>query len=146
EGAKVKKGDPLFEYDSAQLEREFSAAVNARDMSQNNVKMIESQLSDLDKQIANAKKVQHEPIVDEDGEEIFMSTGEDVRQLELEKNQLAIELESAKAEVAMSQSEINEVDKRKKDLTVTSKIAGKIVKINEHESRDDDGMSEPVVH
>lgn len=146
EGDKVKKGDPLFEYDSAQLEREFSAAVNARDMSQNNVKIIESQMSDIDKQIANVKKMQNEPIINEDGGEVYMSVGDEVRQLELERNQLAIELESVKAEVAMGQSEINELDKRKKDLIVTSKIAGKIVKINEHESRSDEGMSEPIVH
>lgn len=146
EGDKVKKGDPLFEYDSAQLEREFSAAVNARDMSQNNVKIIESQMSDIDKQIANVKKMQNEPIINEDGEEVYMSVGDEVRQLELERNQLAIELESVKAEVAMGQSEINELDKIKKDLIVTSKIAGKIVKINEHESRSDEGMSEPIVH
>lgn len=146
EGAKVEKGDPLFEYDGAQLEREFAAAVNARNMSQNSVKMIESQLSDLDKQIANAKKMQQAPVIDENGEEVFVSTAEEVRQLELEKNQLAIELEGAKAEVAAGQSEINELDKRKKDLIVTSKLAGKVVKVNEHESRGEDGLSEPVVH
>lgn len=146
EGDKVKKDDPLFEYDGAQLEREFSAAVNARDMSQSNVKMIENQIDELSKQITNMKNIQDEPILDEDGGEIFVSTGGDVHQLELEKSQLGIELEAAKAEVAMAQSEINELEQRKKALIVRSKIDGKVVEINEHESRSDDGMSNPVVH
>src|SRR5699024_6819852 len=77
---------------------------------------------------------------------VYVPSADDVRQLEQEKSQLAIELDSAKAEVTMAQSEINDLDKRKQNLTVKSKIGGKIVKINENENRSDEGVAEPVVH
>jgi len=144
EGDKVKKGDPLFVYDGSALEREFANAVNGRNMSQNNVKTIENQIAELTKQINRMKQVVNEPLADD--EEPFASPADEVRQLEMEKNQLAIELEGAKGEVSMAQAEINELEKQKTTLTVTSNIDGKVISVNEVENRGEDNITEPVIH
>lgn len=144
EGDKVKKGDPLFVYDGSELEREFNNAVNGRNMSQNNVKTIENQIAELTKQINSIKQVEREPVADD--EEMLSLPADEVRQLEMEKNQLAIELEGAKGELSMAQSEINELEKQKATLTVTSKIDGKVISVNEVESRGEDNLTEPVIH
>lgn len=146
EGDKVKKGDPLFTYDGSGLEREFNAAVNARNMSQHNVTMIENQINELAKQINELKNAKVPTSTDEDGEVVFAVPNDEIRQLELERSQLAMELESAKVEVTMAQSEVNELDKLKQSLTVKSNIDGKVVKINEQEDRSEEGFSEPVIH
>lgn len=146
EGDKVKKGDPLFVYDGATLEREFNAAVNARNMSQHNVTMIENQINELTKQINELKNIQVSSDLEDEAGEFMFAPKDDIRQLELEKSQLAIELESAKVEVSMAQAEVNDLDKLKQDLTVKSKMDGKIVKINEYEDRGEEGFAEPVMH
>lgn len=144
EGDKVKKGDPLFVYDGSDLEREIANAVNGRNMSQNNVKTIENQIAELTKQINSMKQVVNEPLSDD--EEVFSSPADEVRQLEMEKSQLAIELEGAKGEVSMAQAEINELEKQKATLTVTSNIDGKVISVNEVENRGEDNITEPVMH
>lgn len=144
EGDKVKKGDPLFVYDGSDLEREIANAVNGRNMSQNNVKTIENQIAELTKQINSMKQVDNEPLSDD--EEVFSSPADEVRQLEMEKSQLAIELEGAKGEVSMTQAEINDLEKQKATLTVTSNIDGKVISVNEVENRGEDNITEPVMH
>lgn len=145
ENDKVEKGTPLFVYDGAQLEREFNAAVNARDRSNQHVNMVQNQINELTKQIDALKKLE-KTASEEDDYEIASISENDIRQLEMEKSQLLMELESAKAEVQLAQSEINDLDKMKKELTVKSNIEGTVVKVNENEDRDETGMTEPVVH
>lgn len=146
ENAKIKAGDALFVYDGSTLENEFNAAVRARDMSQNGVLMVQNQINQLAKQIDEMKKQQGKPVNPEDEEGGFAVSADDIRQLEIEKNQLAIELEGAKAEVAAAQAEVNDIEKRKQDLTVKSKIDGTVVKVNKNQERTDEGFAEPVVH
>lgn len=145
ENDEVKKGDPLFVYDGTQIEREFNAAVSARDRSQQHVTMLQNQINELSKQIEALKKLDVTSNTDESDEIIGISQDE-IRQLEMEKSQLAIELESAKAEVSFAQAEINDLDKKKKDLTIKSNIDGVVVKVNKNDDRDEAGMSEPVIH
>lgn len=141
----VEAGDPLFVYDGAHLQREYNAAVNARDRSKQHVTMVQNQINEIAKQIETLKKIDTSANTDADMAMASIAQ-DDIRQLEMEKSQLSMELENAKAEVEMAQAEINELDKMKKELTVTSKINGVVVKVNEHDDRDETGMSEPVVH
>lgn len=141
----IEAGDPLFVYDGAHLQREYNAAVNARDRSKQHVTMVQNQINEIAKQIETLKKIDTSANTDADMAMASIAQ-DDIRQLEMEKSQLSMELENAKAEVEMAQAEINELDKMKKELTVTSKINGVVVKVNEHDDRDETGMSEPVVH
>lgn len=146
ENDKVKKGDPLFVYDGTQIQNEFNAAVRTRDMSQNGVSMVQNQISQLTKQIDEMKKQQGKKVNPEDEDAGIGVSAEEIRQLELEKSQLAIELEGAKAEVVAAQAEVNELEKRKTELTVTSKMDGTVVKVGKNQDRTDDGLAEPVIH
>lgn len=143
ENQKVKEGDTLFIYDETQLQNEINAAVRARDMVNNSSAAIENQITQLAKQIEQMKKDQKKSDGSVEGEVI---TDETIRQFELEKNQLQLELENSKAEVANAQAQINELDEAKKALTVTSKISGTIVKVNKNQERTEDGIAEPVIH
>jgi multidrug efflux pump subunit AcrA (membrane-fusion protein) len=155
ENGKVKKGDPLFAYDEATLNREFDAAVRGREMTENNVASIQNQINQLANQKENMKKNRTETItiekevdgemVEETKEEQVVSE-EDINQVQIEINQLALELENAKADVASAQAEINAIDEQRAALTVTSKISGTIVKLNKNLEKSEEGATEPVVH
>ena len=141
ENDKVKKGDTLFIYDSTALDREFEAAVRARNLTQNSTSSIQHQINQLQKDIDAMKKVQNAP--DEDG---APDIKDEIKSLELEKTQLSLELEGTKAEVASAQDEINAIDDQRKALTVKSKIDGTIVKVNKNLEVTEEGTTEPAVH
>lgn len=141
ENDKVKKGDTLFIYDSTALDREFEAAVRARNLTQNSISSTQHQINQLQKDIDVMKKVQNAP--DEDG---APDIKDEIKSLELEKTQLSLELEGTKAEVASAQDEINAIDDQRKALTVKSKIDGTIVKVNKNLEITEDGTTEPAVH
>lgn len=143
ENQKIKKGDTLFAYDGTKLQNELNAAVRARDMIKNNTAALQNQVNQLSKQIEQMKKGMNASQNEEEG---VLITNEDIRQLELEKNQLALEIENSKAEEASAQAQINELDQEKKALTVTSKMSGTVVKVNQNLERTEDGGTEPVIH
>lgn len=143
ENKNIKKGDTLFTYDGEKLQNELNAAVRARDMVKNSTSAIQNQISQLNKEIEQMKKEMKASQSEEEG--VFI-TKEDIRQLEIEKNQLVLEAENSKAEEAAAQAEINELDKEKQALTVKSKMSGTVVKLNKNLERTEDGMTEPVVH
>lgn len=145
ENATVKAGDTLFVYDGTKLDNEFNAAVRNRNMLENNTKAIQNQLNQLTKQIEQMKKVKESGKDSSEEDGVFI-TDEDIRNLELEKSQLALEIENSKAEVAAAQAEINEIDGQKKALSVKSKMDGTVVKVNKNLERTEEGMAEPVVH
>lgn len=159
ENQAVSAGDPLFFYDSSKIEVEFNRAVRERDLIQTRGKTELSQIAEMDKRIAAAKKELAKPkpkaapkATEEDGEtEVVVDQGpsvtqEDINQLMNEKIQLEIQYESTKSEIVNSQEQINELDKRKKEMTVVSKIDGIIVKINQNIEKSETGSNEPVIH
>src|SRR5690625_4499564 len=90
---------------------------------------------------------EQKPIIEETYfEDIPVITKEDIRQLELERNALQLQLENTKAEVATAQDAIDELEKQKEDLTVKSKIDGTVVKVNKNLENTEEGETEPVVH
>lgn len=132
ENQEVKAGDPLFAYDASKIQAEFNQAVRERKLVENRSKMERNQISELDKQIAEAKK-NNEP-------------KETINQLILEKQQLEIEHEGTKAEIESAQESINAVDKERKEMTVKSKIDGIVVKVDENVAKTESGSSEPAIH
>lgn len=132
ENSEVKAGTPLFSYDVSQIEAELNQAVREKKSIENRAQMLKNQMAMLDKQVEEAKK---------NGEE-----KETIRQLELEKQQLEIEHEGTKAEIEAAQEMIQSLHERKKEQTVTSKIDGIVVKVNENATSSDSGGNEPIVH
>lgn len=132
ENMEVKAGTPLFSYDSSEIEAEINQALREKKSIENRAQMLQNQIAMLDMQIAEAKK---------NGE-----PKEAVRQLELEKQQLAIEHEGTIADIEAVQDTIQSLNERKKDQTITSKIDGIVVKVNEHATSSDSGGNEPIVH
>lgn len=143
ENQKVKKGDVLFVYDESKIQNELNAAVRSRDMVKNSTATLQNQVGQLNKQIEQMKKQMNSGL---DEEEEVVISNEDIRQLELEKNQLALEIENSKAEEAAAQAEINELDKARQALSVKSKMNGTVVKVNKNLDRTEEGTTEPVVH
>src|SRR5699024_1087078 len=95
ENQQVKEGDALFVYDESRLENEYNAAVRARDMINNNSEAVQNQINQLTKQMEQMKKEMNKEASAEEG--VFI-TDEDIRQIELEKNQLQLERENIKAD------------------------------------------------
>ncbi|MFE7064223.1 efflux RND transporter periplasmic adaptor subunit [Sutcliffiella sp. NPDC057660] len=136
ENQAVKAGEPLFLYDSSKIDTEFSRAVRHRDLTQKRGEIEQNQIAEVNKRIAEAKK----NVASEEG------TQDEVNQLNNEKIQLEIQYEATKAEIASAQDEINEIDTRKKEMTVVSKIDGIVVKINQNVAQTETSTPEPIVH
>lgn len=141
ENQKVKAGDPLFLYDSSKLDAEFNRAVRERDLIQSRAKTEQNQIADMNKRLAAAKKNGGSQSAGEEG-----APADDVNQLMNEKLQLEIQYEGTKAEIASAQDQINEINTRKKEMTVVSKIDGIVVKVNQNVAKTENGSAEPVVH
>src|SRR5690606_37384911 len=109
------------------------------------VAMLEKQINELSQQIEAVNKLGNASN-GENGLEMVDAWQSELRQLEMEKSQLVMELESVRAETGIIQAEINELDEKKKALTVTSSIDGTVVKVNKTASQNDAGMEEPVIH
>lgn len=132
----VKAGEALILYDSSKIDTELNRAVRHRDLTQKRGEMEQNQIAVVNKRIAEAKK----KVESKEG------TQDEVNQLNNEKVQLEIQYEGTKAEIASAQDEINEIDARKKEMTVVSKIDGIVVKINQNVAQTETGTPEPVVH
>lgn len=152
ENQKVSAGDTLFAYDTSKIDVEFGSAVRERDLVQIRLKTEQNQIAEMDKQIAAMKKnVGKQPTKKEDDESDAdmmdeQVTQADVNQLVNERAQLEIEIEGTKAEITGAQEQINEIDTRKKEMTVVSKLDGVVVKVNKSVEKTETGSSEPVIH
>lgn len=133
----VNAGDPLFYYDSTKIDVEYNKAVRERDLIKKRLNIEQSEMTELDKQIAEMKKKVKA------GEEF---TKEDVNELEKQKVQLEMEHEGTKSEVASAQEMINELVSTKESMTVVSKMDGIVVQVNKNIEKTETGSSEPVVH
>src|SRR5699024_9960679 len=137
ENQQVVAGEPLFSYDATKVNAEYNKAVRSRDLIQNRLKIEQSELATMNKQLAAIKKKV------KNGDEY---TEEDVNVLAKEIVQIEMGLENTKDELTSSQELINELAETKKGMTVTSKIDGRIVKVNKNIERTEDGSMIPVVH
>lgn len=137
ENQKVSVGDALFNYDATKVNVQYNQAVRDRDLIQKRVKIEESQITQMAKQIATMKK---ELKTTEE------YTQEDINALEKEKVFAEMEIEATKSEVTSSQEMINELAEAKINMTAISKIDGVIVKVNKNIEVTETGSSEPVIH
>lgn len=137
ENQKVSAGDALFNYDATKVNVEYNRAVRERDLIQKRLKIEESQITEMTKQIATMKKEL------KTSEEI---TQDDINSLEKEKVFAEMDIEGTKAEVTSSQEAINELAEKKNSMTAVSKINGIIVKVNKNIEVTETGSSEPVIH
>lgn len=137
ENQKVVAGEPLFTYDTTEVDAAYNKAVRSRDLIQKQLKIEQNEIASLAKQITEMKKKV------KNGEEF---TELDVSMLEKEKVQSEMSIESTKDEVTSAQEAINELAAKKKSMTVTSKIDGIIVKIEKNVEPTETGSMMPVVH
>lgn len=138
ENQKVVAGEALFTYDTTEIDAEYNKAVRARDLMQKQLKIEQSEIAAMDKQIATIrKKVKN-------GEEDFSEL--DVQVLEKEKVQVEMGIEGTKDEVTSAQELINELAVKKKGMTVVSRIDGTIVKVDKNIEPTENGASSPVIH
>jgi HlyD family secretion protein len=157
ENQTIKAGDPLFVYDSSKLEVELSRAKRENELIQSRGKTELSQISELNKRLAEMqKKMETQKVspVTIESEEVEGTgdpvepqvTQEDLNQLSNEKIQLEMQYENTKAEIASASEQIGEITARQKEMTVVSKIDGIIVKVNQNIAKTETGSNEPVVH
>jgi RND family efflux transporter MFP subunit len=138
ENQKVKAGDVLFTYETAKLQSELNKAVRERDLLRKRANAEEKQIAELNRRIANAKKKAGS--TDEDGMQ------ENPNDLEKEKADLEIQYEGTKSEIAAAQEQINDLDKQIKEMAVTSKLDGIVVKVDKNAVNTESGSPEPAVH
>lgn len=146
ENQTVKAGDPLFVYDSSNIDWEFNRAVRERDLIQKRATSEQKQIEELGKRIEAAKRNPIAPPISDEEATVEEIPTEDVNQLTNEKLQLELQYENTKAEIAAAQDLINEMDANKKEFTVVSKIDGVIVKVNKNIAATEAGSTEPVIH
>ena len=147
ENATVKAGDPLFAYDTAKLQSEFTKAVRERDLVKKRADIEISSMAEMDKKIAKLKQQVGTTVIDEEtGEVISSVTQEEVNELVAEKVQMEMEYEGTKAEITATQEQINELDKQIKEMTVVSKIDGMVVKVEKNLANVEGGNTDAAVH
>lgn len=137
ENQQVKIGEPIFSYDVKKLDAEFGKAIREKELIQRRANAEKNQIAEVTKQIAKLKK----QIGTESG-----VTQEDVNQLAREKIDLEIQTENTQGEIATAQEYINEVNTSKKEMNITSKIDGIVVKVNKNVEKTESGSNEPVIH
>lgn len=137
ENQKVVAGEPLFTYDTTEVDAAYNKAVRSRDLIQKQLKIEQNEIASLAKQITEMKKKV------KNGEEF---TELDVSMLEKEKVQSEMSIEGTKDEVTSAQEAINELAAKKKSMTVVSKIDGIVVKIEKNVEPSESGATTPVMH
>lgn len=146
ENQAVKAGDPLVVYDSSKIDSELKRAVREKELLQSRGKTEQSQISDITKRLAEAKKKLE---TQGNGTEVpteGLLTQEDVNQLANEKVQQEMQYESTKSEITSADDRIKELNAQKNEMTVVSKMDGIIVKVNQNVANTDAGAAEPVIH
>ncbi|MDR7077175.1 RND family efflux transporter MFP subunit [Neobacillus niacini] len=146
ENQAVKTGDPLLVYDSSKIDNELSKAVRQKDLLQSRGKTEQSQIADLTKRLAEAKKKLDTQSAPTEGVTEGLVTQEDVNLLSNEKVQLEMQYEGTKSDIASADDLIKELNSQKKEMTIVSKMDGIIVKINQNVAKTEAGAAEPVIH
>jgi HlyD family secretion protein len=146
ENQAVKAGDPLLIYDSSKIDSELNRAVREKELLQSRGKTEQSQISDLTKRIAEAKKKMETQVPSAEGQTEGIPTQEDVNQLANEKVQQEMQYESTKSEITSAEDRIKELNAQKNEMTIVSKMDGIIVKVNQNVANTEAGAAEPVIH
>jgi HlyD family secretion protein len=146
ENQAVKAGDPLLIYDSSKIDSELNRAVREKELLQSRGKTEQSQISDLTKRIAEAKKKMETQVPSVEGQTEGIATQEDVNQLANEKVQQEMQYESTKSEITSAEDRIKELNAQKNEMTIVSKMDGIIVKVNQNVANTEAGAAEPVIH
>lgn len=144
ENQKVVAGEPLFTYNTTQVDAEYNKAVRSRDLVQKRLKIEQNELVEMGRRLASMQKKVSARVTDEDGIPEF--TSEDVSALGKEKIQSEADIENTKDELTTAQELINELAETKKQMTVVSKIDGIVVKVNKNIEVTENGTSMPAVH
>lgn len=143
ENQKVVAGEPLFSYDSTQIDAEYNKAVRSRDLIQNRLKIEQNEIAAMGKRLVAMKaKVG----VRKGEDEVPEFTEEDISALSKEKVQSEMDIENTKDELTTAQELINELSETKKSMTAVSKKDGVIVKVNKNIEVTESGTSAPVIH
>jgi HlyD family secretion protein len=146
ENQAVKAGDPLLIYDSSKIDSELNRAVREKELLQSRGKTEQSQISDITKRLAEAKKKLETQDTGAEGQTEGLLTQEDVNQLANEKVQQEMQYESTKSEITSAEDRIKELNAQKNEMTIVSKMDGIIVKINQNVANTEAGAAEPVIH
>ncbi|MFB3161905.1 efflux RND transporter periplasmic adaptor subunit [Neobacillus sp. 179-J 1A1 HS] len=146
ENQAVKAGDPLLIYDSSKIDSELNRAVREKELLQSRGKTEQSQISDLTKRLAEAKKKMETQGPSAEGQTEGIPTQEDVNQLANEKVQQEMQYEGTKSEITSAEDRIKELNAQKNEMTIVSKMDGIIVKVNQNVANTEAGAAEPVIH
>lgn len=146
ENQAVKTGDPLLVYDSSKIDSELNKAVREKELLQSRGKTEQSQIADMTKRIAEAKKKLETQGTGTEETTEGLLTQEDVNQLSNEKIQQEIQYESTKSEITSAEDRIKELKAQKNEMTIVSKMDGIIVKVNQNVANTEAGAAEPVIH
>lgn len=129
----VEADAPLFSYDDSVVNSEYNKAVRSRDLTNKRLAIANDELSAARKLRTDMKK---NPDV----------TKEELNAASKEIVQLELDIEGIKDEVSSAQQTIDELAIQKEKLTVKSKIAGTVVKVNKNLEPSENGSTEPAVH
>jgi HlyD family secretion protein len=146
ENQAVKAGDPLVVYDSSKIDSELKKAIREKELLQSRGKTEQSQISDITKRLAEAKKKMETQGTETEEPTEGLLTQEDVNQLSNEKVQQEMQYESTKSEITSAEDRIKELNAQKNEMTIVSKMDGIIVKVNQNVANTEAGAAEPVIH
>jgi HlyD family secretion protein len=146
ENQAVKAGDPLVVYDSSKIDSELKKAIREKELLQSRGKTEQSQIADITKRLAEAKKKMETQGTETEEPTEGLLTQEDVNQLSNEKVQQEMQYESTKSEITSAEDRIKELNAQKNEMTIVSKMDGIIVKVNQNVANTEAGAAEPVIH
>lgn len=131
EGDSVKSGAPLVTYSSDTIELEEQQADLTRQSTNMQIESLNKQLNRLDEKQDDLEK------------EIGKSAADE--QIDAEREQLNLELDTAKLERKRNNLELSSLEKQRNALTVTSKIDGTVLSVQQ-ETQPNAEIQEPLVH
>ena len=146
ENQAVKAGDPLVVYDSSKIDSELKKAIREKELLQSRGKTEQSQIADITKRLAEAKKKMETQGTETEEPTEGLLTQEDENQLSNEKVQQEMQYESTKSEITSAEDRIKELNAQKNEMTIVSKMDGIIVKVNQNVANTEAGAAEPVIH
>ncbi|EMR05573.1 multidrug efflux system subunit MdtA [Bhargavaea cecembensis DSE10] len=129
----VEADTPLYSYDDSAVNSEYNKAVRTRDLTKKRLAIANDELAAARKLLKDMKK---NPDI----------TKEELNAASKEIVQLEMDIEGIKDEVSSAQQTIDETAIQKEKLTVKSKIAGTVVKVNKNVEPTENGSAEPIVH
>ncbi|WP_046176000.1 efflux RND transporter periplasmic adaptor subunit [Domibacillus indicus] len=132
EGDTVKAGAPLVTYSSDTIELEQQQADLTRQSTNMQIESLNKQLNRLDEKQDELEKEVGKKAADE--------------QIDAERDQLNLELDTAKLERKRNNLELDSLEKQREALTVTSKIDGTVLSVQQGEQAASAEIQEPLVH